>query len=350
MLANTSITPEEPPAQTTDDRERRVMFAGITFTSFFLIVLASNMRTQPSFDISGKVHAGTAPATAAEIRVAVLVSGQPRTLTMCLQDELFPKKLQPMLTNADVPWLDYEGNQPPVATSIHKFLYSWLQNFDVFFMISFPGDEQRTLSQEIRKQKADKYCNALRPKNETHRIFCQARNNDVTMEYTEEIMGKFVHKGKRTLENGLLQQLYGLYYVNKMRKEHEKLTGVRYTHIIRLRPDVIIARSFPSVASLDFGSSAAPNILYASDLCCCGNQDWFGIGTSEVMNYYFDRILMLFQTFDRRWQEGLKVWTAEAFLEQILKSQQNATLVPEDRIVACIIKPISRKGGSEWRR
>ena len=115
--------------------------------------------------------------------------------------------------------------------------------------------------------------------------------------------------------------------------------------MLRVRPDVIFAEKFPPLTSLDFGRINTRNVLYASRACCCGNEDWFGVGTADIMDHYFDRISTLFQPFDANWRDN--VWSAEAFLIDFLE-RYNANMLMESRILACVVKPLNRSTGSAW--
>lgn len=274
-------------------------------------------------------------------RTAVLISGQARTLTMDYEDEQFPKGLEHMIVNAEFPSLDFMEGKAPVAASFHRFLYTSLQDFDVFVMISIPSN----IGEEVQKQRTDAYCNALKPLKETNQISCEART-DIALAYNRsEIMRNFYFEGNPTYENGLMQQLYGLHYVNEMRKEHERNTGIQYTHMVRVRTDIIFAQELPPLQSLDFGRIGARKVLYASRSCCCGNEDWFGLGTVDVMDHYFSRISLLFLTFDAHWRQN--VWTAESFLVSFL-DRHNAKLVSSSQIFACVVKPKNRTEVSQF--
>ena len=146
--------------------------------------------------------------------------------------------------------------------------------------------------------------------------------------------------------NGLLHQLFGLYRVNKMRKDFERQHNVAYQYLIRLRPDVGIFKPFPSFNTLNFGNSFAPRVLVASMACCCGNEDWFGVGQTEVMDTYFDRYLHIEAT-QFEWYEGIP-WTAESFLAQYLKKQRKAVVESQPDIFACVVKPRDRAAASDW--
>ena len=309
--------------------------SGLAFAllSILLLSVARKIETFSFVQVKCREYPG-------KFRVAVLISGQPRTLIMNFDNPHFPKGLEQMNLDASFPSLDFIEKEAPVVASFHNFLYPSLKSFDVFFMISIPSE----IDVETRKRQADVYCNALRPNDTKTRIVCKAES-DIIIPYSPEIMKNFFYSGEKVYENGLLQQLYGLYYVNRMRKIHELKTGTRYSHMMRVRPDIIFAQKFPPLQSLDFGRINTPNILYASSACCCGNEDWFGIGAVDIMDRYFDRISTLFQTFDAHWRDD--VWSAESFLISFLE-RHNAKLSMESRIVACVVKPTNRRASSAW--
>jgi len=145
--------------------------------------------------------------------------------------------------------------------------------------------------------------------------------------------------------NGLHQQLYGMYKCNEMRKQYTSQTGIDYDYVIRLRPDTSFLGVFPDLEDLDFANeeNGASNIFHAHKAtCCCGNEDWFGIGHTEVMDKYLDRLLYLPYRDLQGW--GLQPgWTAEQYLEAFLRLYACAQLTDEPKIQACIVKPSDRR-------
>ncbi|CAF1583171.1 unnamed protein product [Didymodactylos carnosus] len=126
-----------------------------------------------------------------------------------------------------------------------------------------------------------------------------------------------------------------------MRKEYSIRTGTKYTHFIRLRPDAIFFTPFPSVSTLPFISpNGEPWILTGNKrACCCGNEDWFGIGTIDLMDTYFDRIdsILSYKLINPS-------WTAEDYISYHLKVNGSAALnVDYEHLRVCIHKPLDRR-------
>jgi hypothetical protein len=128
---------------------------------------------------------------------------------------------------------------------------------------------------------------------------------------------------------------------NAMRKGYSRTTGARYTHWIRLRSDSAFLDYFPNIETMRFvNESTGQPIVTFADMrkCCCGNEDWFGVGRIETMDAYFDRIntLHAFQSTAR--------WSAEDDLKYALNASANAQLTDNDpKVQVCIYKPPDRK-------
>jgi hypothetical protein len=136
-----------------------------------------------------------------------------------------------------------------------------------------------------------------------------------------------------------------MYKCNEMRKQYTSETGVDYDYIIRLRPDTSILEAFPDLEDLNFESTGdgASKVFHAhKGTCCCGNEDWFGIGHTEEMDKYLDRLLYL--PHRDLWGWNLKPgWTAEQYLETFLHLYASSQLIDEPKIQACLVKPLNRR-------
>jgi hypothetical protein len=273
-----------------------------------------------------------------QLRVAVLISGQPRTLDMNATDPLFPSDLEPMTIDGNFPAYRPSG-YAAVSRSIHENLFETLTAFDVFFYIEFPDSTPN----EISSQRGARYCDLLRPQNPESKIVCEI-TDELHLDANENFSVWSNFQGPNRA--GLLHQLFGLYRVNRMRKDFERQHKVEYQYLIRLRPDVGIFKPFPSLDTLNFGTSNAPRVLVASMACCCGNVDWFGVGRTEVMDIYFDRYLH-FEATQFEWYEGI-LWSAESFLTNYIRKQRNASVKSQPDIFACVVKPRDRTAASHW--
>lgn len=136
------------------------------------------------------------------------------------------------------------------------------------------------------------------------------------------------------------QQLYDLWRCMEAVRLRELRTGVRYTHVVRTRPDVAWYEplSVP-LSDLDYGTADAPVVRStASSACCCGNDDWFNVGTRDVMGRFLDRFLYLnslkHSIFD-------SPWTAENYARTAL-APINGVIGEDARLTACLLKPSDR--------
>jgi len=111
------------------------------------------------------------------------------------------------------------------------------------------------------------------------------------------------------------------------------MAGIKSNHCFVTAGGFIIANE----------ENGASNIFHAHKAtCCCGNEDWFGIGHTEVMDKYLDRLLYLPYRDLQGW--GLQPgWTAEQYLEAFLRLYACAQLTDEPKIQACIVKPSDRR-------
>lgn len=282
-------------------------------------------------------------AISGEKRVAILISGQPRSLGLNSADPLFPTNLDPMTLSEKFPEYRPSG-YAAVARSIQENLYQTLSNFDVFFLVEFPEGTP----QDIMAERGATYCDLLKPTDSKNQLVCDIKIElPVHADHNSVVWANFVYAGQEKLILGLLHQLYGMYQVNKMRKEFELTHAIKYEYMIRLRPDVGVFKSFPSVTTLNFGVRSAPKVLTASKACCCGNEDWFGVGRTEVMDLYFDRYLHIQATYNE-WVNDSQVWAAEHFVELFIKNRLNASLEFHPEIFACVVKPTNRVSPSQW--
>ena len=125
--------------------------------------------------------------------------------------------------------------------------------------------------------------------------------------------------------------------------------GIHYDYIIRLRPDMAVLAPMPPILELVTENGVTKYV--DESICCCGNEDWFGIGTSAAMLPYLERFLT-FQTLGHtvlptpgRFEDGSlhaeRPWPAEIFLERYMKPFFNVSIEPDSRLAGCFIKPKS---------
>jgi hypothetical protein len=139
-----------------------------------------------------------------------------------------------------------------------------------------------------------------------------------------------------------------MYRCNAAVAKHSKEAGVQYSHMIRIRPDTAMLQPLPPLENFEFRDprTGQARIFFANNTkCCCGNDDWFGIGEAWVMQQYMDRFLHL-QTF---WHPPLLGgWAAETYLRYFLHVFANGTqLLTHPDIAACIGKPKTRMSAGD---
>lgn len=267
-------------------------------------------------------------------RVAVCVSGQPRTLDMEVSDKVYPKSWAPMTCGTSNPVA--EG---PVYRTIQERLFNTLEKkhgFDVFMYVS-------TTEQGKRWPRVgdETVCSKLKPRNSSNHLLCSVEKEE-RRPWNASILSNYSYNDDYGI-NGLYQQLYGMYKCNEMRKKYTAETGVHYDYIIRLRPDTSFLDTFPDLEHFDFGNGVDESKIFVADknLCCCGNEDWFGVGHAHIMDRYLDRILYLpFHALDN-WKLG-SWWGAETYLLNFLQTYGPVELVDDPSIKACIVKPLDR--------
>ena len=286
---------------------------------------------------SNNVHV-TSSTHSAPTRVAVCVSGQPRTLNMVLPSVLSVMTVDQKAFAEGSTWRKSAFVNQTTANNIQNMLFSRLPTFDVFMYVA-------TKEKHFREPKVNDttICESLRPRSSSNGLFCSVeREMNITNPSTSlTVFDTYTYAGNQRLTQGLLQQLNGLLQCNAMRKEHSRKTGTQYTHWIRLRPDGVFLDYFPNITEMHFldKSNQQPIVTYATKTkCCCGNEDSFGVGTIDTMNAYFDRINIL-NTYKRESR-----WSAEMFATYALKVTANAQLLDNDPMVqACVYKPPDRR-------
>eukprot|EP00238_Polyblepharides_amylifera_P012536 CAMPEP_0196583180 /NCGR_PEP_ID=MMETSP1081-20130531/42436_1 /TAXON_ID=36882 /ORGANISM="Pyramimonas amylifera, Strain CCMP720" /LENGTH=366 /DNA_ID=CAMNT_0041903991 /DNA_START=285 /DNA_END=1385 /DNA_ORIENTATION=- len=275
-------------------------------------------------------------------RVAVCVSGQTRTLMMLPSDPSYPTDWRP---TAKLPKpTEVIPSGPPIAGAIQKNVFSQLGIFDVFMRVG-------TTESSAREPKVGDTtaCELLRPSPASGgQLVCV-----VEKEYQQSLDAKpqiwQSHKYKR--KGTLLYQLFGMFRCNQMRKQFTARTGITHTHIVRLRPDTFFPTPIPPISKLNFGMLGSSSVVIASDEGCdmARYEDQFGIGETNIMDMYLDRIFgaMLQRADDwySRWSayDPGGEWKAETMLIHYMTWVVNATLVKHDSIMMCLMRPKDRR-------
>jgi hypothetical protein len=228
------------------------------------------------------------------------------------------------------------------ADTIRRNLFSSLQDFDVYMPIFTRGGPGEPVVNDTS------VCEGLRPSKAGSNLFCEVKSEKRILSDFDPpgIWETFCSKDRR-MHEGLLQQLYGLHRCSTMIRSTMLHSGVDYDYIIRLRPDMAVYEPMPPINQVVVSSHV---IKYVDEsVCCCGNVDWFGIGSSTAMLPYLERYVGL-QTLGHTVLSPTedvnlppeRPWTAEIFLERYMRIYFNVTLEADSRLSGCLIKPTSR--------
>ena len=270
-------------------------------------------------------------------RVAICVSGQPRSLMISLNDPLFPKDFRPM-TVTNIPNADMN-----VSESIWTRLYPSLGDFDVFMFV------QTTESSPREPKVGDTtVCDPLAPVSRENKLFCEVVKDELPEEYSavnhpEQVWYGFGGTTSMIGKQGLMKQLYGMQQCGRMIEEEIKRSGKVYDHVIRLRPDTYFAKPIPKIIDMQFTDGKSNIIWYYSWQCSGGNVDTFAIGKYKDMKRYLNRI----DSFRLSRMCKKNGFISESFLEEYMKLDSNVILKAHPDIVACVVKPKDRRQVSD---
>jgi len=179
-----------------------------------------------------------------DVEVAVLVSGQLRTLDVCIE-------------------------------SIKAAVLDRVGKYDLFAHVNL--DENIGKLQLLNAKKAVVTPQPLfDPKNYVV--------NNLNIKDTFGPDTRPLHAG---IQNTLCQ-LWRLSETNKLKLEAERIRGKQYKWVIRLRPDLLFLSCIENISTLN------PNYIYLPKVCnFFGYNDSFGFGGSKVMDVYYSRYLNL---------------------------------------------------------
>jgi hypothetical protein len=267
---------------------------------------------------------------------AVCVSGQLRTLNLKPDAPDFPHRFEPMTTHLTSD--DMAGRT--VAQSIVAHLYPSIGTFDVYMTVSTLEGPNEPKVNDLS------VCESLRPA-PPNRLFCEVIRQEELGLITPKIWDTFYYAGQPLLQQGLLQQLYGQQRCALMMARQQIQERLRYTYAVRIRPDEAILRPMPSIHQLVRADEPTLIKMIAHSVCCCGNEDTFGVGHFHTMQLYFNRIIALHLQESVALLSALPVWTAENFLTEYLQQTYGVRIVGEASIIGCIVKPHSRAHPSQ---
>ncbi len=270
------------------------------------------------------------------------VTGQLRTLSMKPDDPLYPTTWLPQKYRDTPPAEELAGRT--VAETVQANFYPGLLaaggDFDVFMVVATRGGPREPAAGDVGA------CEPLRPPARdgarAPHLHCDVYDEAAAALRGDPIGAVWAHYSPPgpPYELQFMQQLYDLWRCMDAVRARERLTGVRYTHVVRTRPDVAwYAPLAAPLAALDFGTADAPLVLKTDDnACCCGNDDWFNVGTREVMGRFMDRFLYLNALKHSLFDD---VWTAEDYARHTLQ-RFGAALRAEPMLTGCLLKPSSR--------
>uniref|UniRef100_A0A7S3ANM9 Uncharacterized protein n=1 Tax=Haptolina ericina TaxID=156174 RepID=A0A7S3ANM9_9EUKA len=288
-------------------------------------------------------------------RVAVCVTGQLRTLMMSPNSSRYPQRWGETgmrFAGRGGSHVDPRLKVGVVADSIHHRLFDVLERhgFDVYMVVSTKGKSDRTPA--VGDTSA---CEPLRPNSTGNELFCEvpydAADSPPATPAFEHKWSAYRYPDAAGISSMLAQMRDQSVCMKMIRR-----SGRAYSHMIRTRPDVGMLTRFPALHTL-FGDPQASRNVYIANMhaCCCGNEDWFGIGTFDVMQWYFSRydaaqrdasVLPYKERSDRSSKDMLRpeneTWTSEDFLASYLNQTSGAQLVQSQNIRACVVKPADR--------
>ena len=297
-------------------------------------------------------------------RVAVCVTGQPRTMAMPPDDPDYPANWGPMRVPKGTP-MPAKLNMT-CAQTLHANLYPTLatRGFDVFMLITtLPSDTSQKHNLRMVKPEDLSACDPLRPTDSTNELFCRVEvEPDLSGDLREA--APFWNRYSYNDHKHKIQLLHQLWDQRECLRMVEE-TGRDYSHIIRLRPDSQMRKPLPTLQSLDFGSTLSTKRTLFSvgkQICCCGNEDWFLVGTTDAMSVFFQRydFLMAVQGVP---DDKLAVmapsltkqaWAAVPFALDALQRSNPALSIQvntqSSQIDNCLVKPKSRAtaGTGAW--
>ena len=266
---------------------------------------------------------------------AVCVSGQLRTLNLQPNAPDFPQHFEPMTTRLTAD--DMAGRT--VAQSIVANLYPSLGAFDVYMTVSTLEGSNEPKVNDLSA------CESLRPP-PPNRLFCEVIRQEELGLITPKIWNTFYYAGQPALQQGLLQQLYGQQRCAIMMARQQMQENLHYQYAVRIRPDHAIVRPMAGIQQLVRADEPSLIKMVAHSVCCCGNEDTFGLGHFDTMQLYFNRLIALHHE-SVAYLSALPSWSAETLLTEYLKQTYGVRIVGEESIIGCLVKPRSRTHPSQ---
>eukprot|EP00183_Erythrolobus_madagascarensis_P006248 CAMPEP_0185843900 /NCGR_PEP_ID=MMETSP1354-20130828/262_1 /TAXON_ID=708628 /ORGANISM="Erythrolobus madagascarensis, Strain CCMP3276" /LENGTH=973 /DNA_ID=CAMNT_0028543483 /DNA_START=59 /DNA_END=2980 /DNA_ORIENTATION=- len=291
----------------------------------------------PSYSAVRKSFADAQGGPQKKGRVAVCMSGQFRGFSYVSNaiDERYPLQTQQIGEVASVPIRRHPSD------SLRQFLFPALEphGFDVFMHVL--TSEKYVWEPLMSDTNA---CGAIIPKSsDKYKLFCNLElesRNGFSVPASPRWSNK-THWTQRGVK-GLVAQLHGIYRCNEMRKERERTTGARYDYMIRFRVDSYMMSMMPSIGNFQFDNIIAMNNQRA---CCCGNRDNFGLGYTEHMQHYLDRVALL--SLSDIHADG-EAWIAEDFAEHVALDLDDSSIT-DSPIRYCYMPRHDAHGATNYR-
>ena len=138
--------------------------------------------------------------------------------------------------------------------------------------------------------------------------------------------------GSRANVTTLVLQLSKQAHVARLLRQHQHRN---YTHVIYLRPDLVLVRPFPSLHRLAYthGADDRPIIYIPGASCSPGNEDWLALGLAAPMTAYLERGTLLSEWF----APDHRGWIAEHVVKALTK-HLGGQLVAHPGIDACVLR------------
>ena len=218
---------------------------------------------------------------------------------------------------------------------IRTHLLDVIDDYDIFMYV-------QTRESEFEPSAGDaSACDVFKRTPARNNIFCEVvkeQSKVISDFFTHEMRASYFYAEDRPVQ-GLLQQLDGLAESNRMRREHSAASGMTYDFTIRVRPDNWFFDDIPALPPI---TDANRRTIYIPDpdWKCCGNEDIFQMGPTDVMDAMMGRLADL-KSFSQSLATGRgevayyrvlpsppeKIWSAEHFVV-LFAEQHNITLAP----------------------
>ena len=120
--------------------------------------------------------------------------------------------------------------------------------------------------------------------------------------------------------------------------------NVEYRYIMRLRPDMAVFAPLTSNINTFLDDRL---VIHGVDktVCCCGNEDWFGIGHFVVMMPYLERLYSLQDSMQEYLSQNS--WTAEDSMVEYMRQDFGVQVKVDLPLQGCLVKPRSRQNPSD---